>query len=134
MAGGIALIVFGGMMVYDSYKIKFSLTEIKNGYALNPIAAGVFISLSNPYWSIWWATVGLSYITRSLPFGFKGISLFYTGHILADFLWYSFISGIVALGKKTFSFKIYRFIFFVCGIFLLFFGIYFLYSGYTFFY
>ena len=100
--------------------------------ASNPVVAGFLLSISNPYWTIWWATIGLSYIALSLPFGRWGLTSFYCGHILADLSWHSFISGFIALGKKSFSPCIYHLIILFCGIFLLIFGIYFSYSGFHF--
>jgi threonine/homoserine/homoserine lactone efflux protein len=100
--------------------------------ASNPVFAGFLLSISNPYWTIWWATIGVGYIALSLPFGKWGLTSFYCGHILADLSWYSFISGSIALGKKSFSPRLYHFIILLCGIFLIIFGIYFSYSGFHF--
>ncbi len=131
--GGIALIWFGGEMAVKSFQTQFSLVDAPSKQSLHPVLAGIFFSISNPYWTIWWATIGLSYIVLSLPFGLQGLTIFYCGHILADLSWYSFISGIIVMGKKNLSGKIYHLIIFVCGIFLFVLGIYFLYSGWQFF-
>ena len=31
-----------------------------------PLVGGVLVSLSNPFWAIWWLTVGATFMTRSL--------------------------------------------------------------------
>ncbi|OPZ74295.1 MAG: LysE type translocator [Firmicutes bacterium ADurb.Bin456] len=98
---------------------------------LHPVTAGLLTSISNPYWSLWWATIGLSYITVSLKSGFTGLASFFTGHILADFTWYSLIAAAVAGGRKFLSEKVYRGILIICGIFLVSLGGYFLYLGLT---
>lgn len=36
----------------------------------HPVICGIMMSLANPYWIIWWATVGLGYIFYSRQFGF----------------------------------------------------------------
>ncbi|RJQ26558.1 MAG: lysine transporter LysE, partial [Peptococcaceae bacterium] len=36
------------------------------------VLAGILTSLSNPYWTLWWATIGLGYITLSLQNGYWG--------------------------------------------------------------
>jgi threonine/homoserine/homoserine lactone efflux protein len=87
---------------------------------LNPALAGLVISLSNPYWSLWWATVGIMMITQALSRGWLGVIFFYCGHILADFAWYSLVSGAVVKGRRFISPKFYRWLLIACGVFLLF--------------
>jgi threonine/homoserine/homoserine lactone efflux protein len=94
------------------------------------VLAGILFSFSNPYWMLWWATIGLGYITLSMQRGFLGLSFFFSGHILADLVWYSFISAAVAGGIKFLSNKIYRGILVACGIFLLGLGGGFIYYGF----
>jgi len=96
---------------------------------LHPVLAGILFSVSNPYWMLWWATIGLGYISLSMQRGFMGLSLFFSGHILADLVWYSLISAAVAGGIKFLSNRIYRGILVACGIFLLGLGGFFIYDG-----
>jgi len=130
--GGLTLVWFGGEMAIKSYQTQLSLADGPEGRSMHPILAGFFISMANPYWTIWWATIGLSYIALSLPFGWRGLALFYCGHILADLAWYAFISLVISSGKKNISSKIYHLVIFLFGMFLLVFGLYFLYSGLNF--
>lgn len=94
-----------------------------------PVSAGLLASLANPYWILWWATVGASYIILSLEQGPMGIAFFYAGHISSDLVWYSIIAGLVASGRKFFNYKVYRGILLFCGTFLMLFAFYFLYTG-----
>jgi len=93
------------------------------------ILSGALVSMANPYWSIWWATIGLSYITRSTSHGVPGMTSFYIGHELADFTWYTLISFGVATGAKVMSQAVYRGLVLVCGVALLGLGIYFVVTG-----
>lgn len=95
----------------------------------NLVMAGILMSLANPYWTIWWATIGLGYILHSMKFGVAGVIAFFIGHILADLAWYAFISFSVAKGRTFFSDKIYRRLIAVCAFFLVIFAGYFFYSG-----
>lgn len=99
------------------------------GLRLHPVLAGILTSVSNPFWMLWWATVGLGYITLSLRSGYIGLTSFFTGHILADLVWYSLIAAAVAGGKKFLSDGVYRTILVACGIFLVGLGGTFLYYG-----
>lgn len=96
---------------------------------LHPVAAGILVSLANPYWSLWWATMGLSFITLSLQNGYAGLASFFTGHILADLTWYSLVAAAIAGGRQFLSDRIYRGILAACGFFLVGLGIYFLHYG-----
>lgn len=98
---------------------------------MHPVAAGILTSVSNPYWTLWWATIGLGYITMSLKSGYSGLASFFTGHILADLTWYSLIAAAVAGGRKFMKDRAYRGILILCGVFLVALGGYFLYFGLT---
>jgi threonine/homoserine/homoserine lactone efflux protein len=148
VAGGVFLLYVGAGMVRDAAEGRISLKmygqEGRYGTRgeepgmkqvsgvqrnMRPVLGGILFSISNPYWILWWATIGLGYITLSLQKGVLGITFFFSGHILADLVWYSLISAAVAGGRKFMSDRVYSGIIVACGIFLLGLGIYFLYYG-----
>ena len=95
----------------------------------HPVWAGILMSLANPYWTIWWATIGLGYILYSLKFGLLGVIAFFIGHILADLAWYAAVSFTVARGRRFMNDRLYRGILACCAVALLGFGIYFGLAG-----
>lgn len=101
------------------------------GRGLHPVPAGILISLANPYWSLWWATVGLHYINMAVRQGTVGLGVFFTGHILSDLVWYSLVALAVAAGRRVFSPAAYRGLLAVCGIFMVGLGGYFVITGIT---
>jgi threonine/homoserine/homoserine lactone efflux protein len=126
----------GGMimlwMAWGMFKSLPALTVKQNGTAKqknNLLLSGALMSLANPYWIIWWATIGIGYIIQSQEYGFWGIALFYTGHIAGDMLWYVAISIAVAKGKKLFTDRTYRILIAVCGTFLVGFAFYLVVNG-----
>ncbi|MDD5065863.1 MAG: LysE family transporter [bacterium] len=129
--GGLALICMGADFIRSFRKIKIGpdRTELQK-MTFNPLFGGIVISLSNPYWIIWWVTIGLVYMTRAMKLGFFGIAAFYLGHILADLAWYSVISFGFGKGKVLIKNTVYHLIILFCGIFLAFFGLWFLYDGF----
>jgi threonine/homoserine/homoserine lactone efflux protein len=129
IVGGAVLLWMGGSMLRDARKVSIVMEVEKGPAALHPVWAGILFSLSNPYWIVWWATIGLSYIAFSMQYGRIGISLFYTGHILADLVWYALISILVHLGKRWINDRVFQVVIAVCGVMLLIFGVYFGYSG-----
>ncbi len=84
---------------------------------------GVLISLANPYWYVWWLTIGATFMIKSVTYSYAGVSSFYVGHILADFIWYLLVGFIVSTGRRFFNQKVYIAILLVCSAFLLYLGI-----------
>ena len=93
------------------------------------VLSGVLVSASNPYWLIWWATIGMTYLLWSLKLGVAGVASFFTGHILADLSWYALVAFIIATGKKAMSDTVYHWLLLVCGLALVVLGGYFIVSG-----
>jgi threonine/homoserine/homoserine lactone efflux protein len=96
------------------------------------IASGVVASVSNPYWFIWWLTLGITYMLWSLRLGIAGVASFFTGHILADFSWYALVAFVIASGRKIITDTIYSKLLVVCGLALVALGGYFIISGFRF--
>ena len=93
---------------------------------LNPIIGGILISMSNPYWWIWWATFGFAFMHRyGISFEkWPALIAFLLGHEAGDLGWYWLISIIISAGKKIINNRIYNYILTSCGIVLIGFGIY----------
>ncbi|HPQ43117.1 MAG TPA: LysE family transporter [Syntrophales bacterium] len=132
IAGGLVLLWISFDMLKGIKHLSLDLSGGESAWG-GPVIAGILTSLVNPYWIIWWATIGLGYVIVSMRFGFIGVSAFFTGHILADLLWYSVVSLFVSRGRKYMSDRIYRGIIGVCAVTLIFFALYFGVSGVRFF-
>lgn len=131
LLGGLVLLWMGWVMAKDAWQRKISLQyeQLGENSGMSPVLAGIIVSISNPYWIIWWATIGLTYITQALQIGTIGLVVFLTGHLLADLTWYSVISFAVVSGKKIIKENVYRVILVICGLFLIVLGVYFIYSA-----
>ncbi|MDD4091452.1 MAG: LysE family transporter [Smithellaceae bacterium] len=95
----------------------------------SPVLNGILMSVSNPYWIIWWATIGIGYIFYAWQYGLWGIAFFFAGHISADLAWYSFIAGAVARGRRLLTDRLYRRLIGLCALFLIGFAGYFAFAG-----
>jgi threonine/homoserine/homoserine lactone efflux protein len=91
------------------------------GKGARPIRDGLVLSVINPYFYIWWGTIGLAFVSKSLALGIGlgGLLVFYLGHYLADFTWYALISLTVCKGRRFLSDKVYKGIVMACAILLL---------------
>jgi len=99
--------------------------------ARSPLAAGALLTLGNPYFLIWWATVGASLILRSTEFGLLAFAAFAAGHWLCDLGWDSFLSQLSFKGGQFFGRKFQRVVFGLSGAFLLFYSAKLLFEGLT---
>jgi len=102
----------------------------RQGRLNHPVFSGIVMSVSNPYWIIWWATIGIGYILYSRQFGMWGLVFFFTGHILADLVWYSSVAAVVAGGRRFLTDRLYRGLIAICSVFLIAFAGYFAYAGF----
>lgn len=129
--GGVVLIIMGTMFMTNAFSDKQLTVSPAKSYfdKLGPIGGGIIVTISNPYWTIWWITVGLAYLIWAQEYGLVGVASFYFGHILADFAWFSLVSVIVASGRKFIVGKIYKFVLVLCSIGMGGMGIYFLIRG-----
>jgi threonine/homoserine/homoserine lactone efflux protein len=87
-----------------------------------PILHGAAISLASPYWTIWWATIGVKLASDALAIGWFGVAAFFIGHQLADVAWYGFVIAAVSKGKHLLADRPYRLIIGACALFLLYLG------------
>jgi len=127
--GGIMLWMAGGMIGSLKTLQLTGNTEAKRQN--NLYMSGILMSLANPYWIIWWATIGLGYILSSMKYGTTGIIFFFFGHILGDLVWYSGISFAVGKGRELFTNKTYRILVGSCAAFLIAFALWLIYDGST---
>ena len=132
VGGGALLVLMGIQMAVTTGKAADSAMSSRADPASairGPVLTGILTSLSNPYWALWWATIGLNFAALALKNGLAGLASFYTGHILADLAWYSLIAAAVASGRKICPRGVYVALITVCGIVLVALGIYFVVGG-----
>ena len=128
LAGSAALLWMGiGML--RSLPAMVLTTEGDSRKGRNLMVSGALMSLANPYWSIWWATIGLGYILHSMDAGTLGVVAFFSGHILGDLFWYAAVSAAIWKGSKLLSDRSYRILIGTCAVFLILFSCLFAWSG-----
>ena len=124
--GAVILLWMGWDMLRSLPKLTLDLEHGAES-AAGPVRDGFLLSLANPYWSLWWATVGLSLTAMAMDtgLGLWGLLIFYIGHISSDFVWFTSIGVIVAKGKRFLTDKVHRGLVGVCAVFILLFALYF---------
>src|SRR5208337_257574 len=117
VVGGVALVVFGVLTIAGSRSASLETTP--DGAATNPYLAGLLTSAANPYFWIWWLSVGSAMVIAGLSGGLVLAAVFMIGHWCADTGWYTFVSTGVSRGGTVLSATTYRRVMAVCGVFLI---------------
>ena len=132
--GGAMLLWMGWGMIRDARRGVLDIQTTANdggvpegGVLRNPIITGMMVSISNPYWVIWWATIGLTFFAALSQNAVSTICAFYFGHVMGDIIWYLAIGAAVSTGRRLINPVVYRVIVQICGVFLIFLGGSFLY-------
>lgn len=143
LVGGLVLLWMGWGMVREAWQHQVTLKLAAQGDSSGKslVLMGALISMSNPYWILWWATIGIASMTlqndpltllNGTLIGWEEkftAGIFLVGHVLADLVWYSAVSFIVVSGKKIISAQVYRIIIIICGLFLIYLAGSFIWSG-----
>ncbi len=131
--GGLVMIWMGWQIVNGVRRTGASLdTSITERGTNNPLVGGAVLSLANPYWSFWWATVGISTMTTlALPRGVVGLAAFTSGHVASDFFWFTLVAIVFATGRRFITDRVYQLTLYLFGILLALFGLYFIWQGVT---
>lgn len=131
VVGGLALILMGSMMGYDIVRnrVKYETAEVDKKSNHRLAGEGITATLSNPFWFVWWATTGLAFVVKSSAFGWIGPVVFYFGHILSDFVWYTVVSVLLWTGRRIIMGLALRGLIFACALFLLYLGGKFIHDG-----
>jgi threonine/homoserine/homoserine lactone efflux protein len=127
VAGGAALIVFGAMQIRSSFSYKPEETKTGQSATRNLFLIGLALTGLNPYFIVWWLTVGANLIFISLEFaGLAGVVFMFVCHVWVDYAWLILVSGFAKRSSKILRFKWYRILMAIFGLVLIYFGISFL--------
>ncbi len=131
--GGLLLCFIGADMIVKAARNRVSISmEAKTGSSERMMLSGALLSLANPYFLLWWAVIGLGFLTEAYrDFAVWGVAVYFLGHIAADFTWYGAISTVVGKTRRFIKEKPYRVIIIVLGALLIFFGARFLIDAVT---
>jgi len=125
-------VVGGGMIIWMGASMFRARTEVAKGgkdLPYSAFVAGIFTSGLNPFFLLWWVTVGSSLIMRFLDFGAVGLIIFIVVHWLCDLIWLSFVSVTVYKTHSLWGRRFQEWVFIACSLLLIGFGVWFMVSG-----
>jgi threonine/homoserine/homoserine lactone efflux protein len=123
VVGGVALIVFGGMQIRSSLQYKPEERKNRQRATRNLLLIGFALTGLNPYFIVWWLTVGANLIFISLAFGgLAGVVFMYICHVWVDYVWLTLVSGFAKKSSKIIKSRWYRILMAVFGGILIYYG------------
>jgi threonine/homoserine/homoserine lactone efflux protein len=126
----------GGFLLWMGYGMLRQLTrpqtEQSGRFQSGLIVTGILLSATNPYFLLWWATVGLNLAIGAKELGIRALVIFAIIHWLCDVVWLSILSLAAFYTNKgagLFSQRFQQGILLFCGAALLVFGVKFIYDA-----
>ena len=122
--GALTLFGFAALQIKTIVgKKKNILKKPKQG----PIITGIVFSALNPFFIIWWITIGFKLISDAMMiWAFVGVLIVFLSHIWMDFAWLGLTAFLASKSKKIISNRNYKIIIFGLSLTLIYFGITFL--------
>jgi threonine/homoserine/homoserine lactone efflux protein len=131
VAGGIALVVFGFLQI--RWPMGSNPVQSIGRWARleNLFLIGLLFTGLNPYFILWWLTIGLKLISDAWDLGLSwaGIAIMYMAHVWMDYAWLTATAYLAKKGINLIGSKGYKIMMILFGIILLLFGFYFLTSA-----
>lgn len=125
-------IVGGGMIIWLGVAMFLARAEVVSGgkdLFYNAFAAGIITTGLNPFFLLWWATIGSMLLMRFLVFGTKGLIVLIIVHWLCDLVWLSLVSVVIYRTHTLWGEPFQEGLFIACSLLLVGFGGWFMVSG-----
>ena len=126
LIGGISLIAFGILFV-----VKIISKNNKHNYLIDssriekPVIAGMLFTGINPFFFLWWISVGIKLISDSIALlGYPiGIAFLFLVHVWMDYAWLGLTSYFASRGISVLRSQYHKFIILILTIPLFYYGI-----------
>lgn len=119
LLGGAVLLGMGAQMIVAAWNTPSLPGSRPAGPSLRPaslVRAGLIATAANPYWLLWWVTVGAGYYALFSARGVAAVvGLFFLGHVALDLGWNSILAGVVGAGRGRIPAGVYRTVLVGCG-------------------
>jgi threonine/homoserine/homoserine lactone efflux protein len=126
-------VVGGGMIVWmgvDLFRARRKLASEGKDTRYNAFTGGILMSGLNPFFLVWWVTVGSLLMMNFLnAIGTWGLPLFVVVHWMCDLVWLSLVSFTIFRTRKFWGQGVQEWVFIILSLMLLYFGGQFIVKG-----
>lgn len=129
VVGGTAILGFAVLQVAGIAKSKEG-DQPALARGRSPFVLGVVLSALNPFFILWWLTVGLKLISDSASFGLAaGVVLLFALHVWMDYAWLAATAYLASRGSSVIKSRYYKILMLALSCALLYYGVQFLIAG-----
>ncbi|MBL7165161.1 MAG: LysE family transporter [Dehalococcoidales bacterium] len=125
IAGG-AMIIWLGI---GMFRARTEVVHQGRDLSYNAITAGIVLSALNPFFLLWWATVGSMLIMKVVDYGAAGLVAFTAVHWSCDLVWLTIVSVLIYRTQALWGKRFQEGLFIACSLLLVGFGGWFIVSG-----
>jgi threonine/homoserine/homoserine lactone efflux protein len=123
-------LVGGGFLVHMGVQLLLSLRNLEatnaKSHNRHPVTIGVILTAGNPYFLMWWATVGLNLSIEARALGPLAFVIFALLHWLCDAVWLESLSYASFKGTTVFGPRSQRIVLAVCSAAMIVLGVWFI--------
>ena len=125
LVGGSALIVFGAFQIRDVTRSSFNIEPAKDAKLhKRSLMLGIGLTGLNPFFIVWWLTVGLGLVVQAVELGaLFGVLIMYLSHVWMDYAWLTGTAYLSARGKTLLKARGYRLLLAGLALLLVYFGV-----------
>lgn len=123
VVGGIVLIAFGAvqirkMIIFNTEDLKKPKSSYQHLFFIGLAFTGL-----NPYFILWWLTVGAKLIVIALEFAaLLGVVFMFICHVWMDYVWLTGVAYFAKRGTTVIGLKWYKLLMIIFGAVLIYFG------------
>jgi threonine/homoserine/homoserine lactone efflux protein len=131
VVGGAALAWMGCDMFRSVPGLTLDLDKAATA-AFSPLMLilwGAGVCAANPYFTGWWATIGVGQMATMAPRNLREYLGFYLGHEASDFTWYTIVALIIVTGRRWLTDGLYHGLVYTCAVLVALLGVWFLVTG-----
>ena len=132
VAGGLGLIGFGVLQIYGTLKSKTESGEKTRARNLpvSSVVLGLALTGLNPYFILWWLTIGSVLIVQALAFAaIIGVLIMYIAHVWMDYAFLTSLAYFAKKGRNIAGSKYYKLLLTAFGLILVYYGMTFIWDA-----
>jgi len=125
-------ILGGGMIIWlgvAMFRARKAIVLQGKDLPYNAFTAGILTSMLNPFFWVWWVTIGSMLVMRITDYGTGGLIALTIVHWLCDLIWLELLSVLVYRTRALWGRRLQEWLFIGCSLLLAGFGVWYLISG-----
>ena len=125
LVGGVGLVGFGALQIYSTIKNKPEFGEVPKNRSVpaSSLMLGLALTGLNPYFILWWLTIGSVLIVQALAFAaIVGVLIMYISHVWMDYAYLTAIAHLGKRGKGLIGSRYYKLVLVAFGLILIYYG------------